>query len=114
MLQLSKLFRSKKIVPEVLIALIGRIPDKLEVEIHTSKDGGYFAEIRNLPGCITQAESGQELFEMVNDAVYTYFDVPTEYFPYMPVFLPPERIREKMEIRIPNEFLDKNLAFQRI
>ena len=59
-----------------LIHYQAQLPDSLEVRIGESKDGGYWVKILNLPGCFTQADSGEELFVMVNDAVYTYFDVP--------------------------------------
>ena len=32
------------------------------------KEGGFFAEVKDLPGCITQAETWQELHEMIEDA----------------------------------------------
>lgn len=104
---------SKKIIPEVLVALRSRIPDGLDVKIRESKDGGYWVEIINIPGCITQANNGEELFAMVNDAVFTYFEIPEEYVPYMPVFLPPEEQRKKFGIKIPNEFLKGDLVLQR-
>ncbi len=103
----------KKVVPEVKIALVGKFPDNLDVKIGLSRDGGYFAEIRNLPGCITQAQNGKELFEMVNDAVYTYLDVPTEYVPFVPTFFPSEEIRKAFDIKIPEKYLKEELKFAR-
>ncbi len=108
----KRIFSDQQIVPEVRIAIMGELPDKIAVEFHKSKDGGYWAEIKNLPGCITQANSGQELFEMVNDAVYTYYDVPEKYFPYIQTYLPPEDIRKEMRIKIPDKFLNKELGFK--
>ena len=108
-------FSSKKeIIPEVLIALRWKFPDKVNVEVRKSEDGGYFAIVKNLPGCITQAEKGQELFEMVNDAIYTYLDVPPQYIPHMPAFLPPEEIRKKLNnIEIPEFILQEGIVLQR-
>jgi len=105
--------KREEIIPEALIALKGKFPDALEVEVKPSKDGGYVAKIKNLKGCITQAEDGQELFEMVNDAVYTYLDVPPQYIPYLPTFFPSEEIRQKMGIKIPQKYLSKELVFER-
>lgn len=104
---------NKKIVPEALYAYRSRIPNSLNVLIKESEDGGYWAEILNIPGCITQAENGEELFYMVNDAVYTYFQVPSEYVPLMPTFLPPEEVRNKLGIKIPQNFLTKEIVLQR-
>ncbi len=81
--------------------------------MHNSEDGGYWAEVKNLPGCITQADNGTELFQMVNDAVYTYLDVPEEYIPFVPTYFPPEEVRKNLNIKIPESFLKKELVFQR-
>ncbi len=104
---------SKKIIPESLIAYRSRIPDSIGVRIRESEDGGYWVEVKNLPGCITQAENGQELFEMVNDAVFTYFDIPKEYIPFMPSFLPPEETRKRFDIEVPPKFLKDDLVMQK-
>ena len=109
----KRAFSDQQIVPEVRIAIMGKLPDEISVKFHKSKDGGYWAEIKNLPGCITQAKNGQELFVMVNDAVYTYFNVPEKYFPYIRTYLPPEEIREAMRMRIPDNLLNKELGFKR-
>lgn len=110
---LHKIFNKGRIEPEVIIALRGRIPDSLDVVIKNSEDNGYWVDIKNLPGCFTQAENGKELFEMVNDAVYTHLDVPKKYVPFMPTFFPPEEVRKKFEIKIPSSFLEKNIILQR-
>ena len=93
----------KKIDPEVVVALKYKFPDELETRITPSVDGGFVVYVDNLPGCITQGETGQELFEMVNDAVYTYLEIPNEYRPYMPAFLPSEEFRKEFNIKIPNQ-----------
>ena len=66
------------------------LPDILKVEIGKSDDGGLYAIVRNLPGCYTQAGNFYELIEMVNDAVFSYFEVP-------------EPIRDKFGFYIPDE-----------
>lgn len=42
---------------------------KLDVIIHKAKEGGYWAEIPALPGCLTQAETMKELRKNINEAV---------------------------------------------
>ena len=111
---LSKFSSKKEIIPEVLTALRWKFPDGIKVVIKKSEDGGYFAMIENFPGCITQAETGQELFEMVNDAIYTYLDIPPEYIPYLPSFLPPEEKRKELNIKIPENFLGQEIALQQV
>lgn len=104
---------SKKIIPEVLIAYHSKMPDNLDVKIQESKDGGYWVKIENVPGCITQTDNGDELFAMVNDAVYTFFEIPKEYIPYMKTYLPPEETRKKFGIKIPANFLNERLILQK-
>lgn len=103
----------KEIVPEVLFALKGRFPERVEVMVHDSEDGGYWAEVKDLPGCITQADNGTELFQMLNDAIYTYLDVPEEYVPFVSTYFPSEEVRKNLNIKIPESFLKKDLVFQR-
>ena len=104
----------KKIIPEALFAYKSRIPDSLNVIIKKSEDGGYWAEVLNFPGCVTQANNGKELFYMVNDAIYTYFEIPQEYLSFMPTFLPSEEARNEFGIKIPEKFLNRDFALQRI
>ncbi len=103
----------EKIKPEVVSAYKWKIPDELDVFIQSSKDGGYFIAVKNLPGCITQAETGRDIFEMVNDALYVYLGIPENYRIYMPTFFPPEEIRKEFNIEIPKKFLERNLILQR-
>lgn len=112
---LSKLYNLFKedIIQEVLIANKGKFPDNISVSITPSQDRGYIVNITDLPGCITQAENGKEIFEMVNDALYTYFEVPKDYRLFMPVFFPSENERKQFNIEIPKQYLNKNLVFQR-
>ena len=107
------LIKNRKIVPEVLFALRGRFPERIDVAVHDSEDGGYWIEIKNLQGCITQADTGIELFQMVNDAIYTYLDIPEEYTPFVPTYFPPEELRKNLNIKIPESFLQKDIVFQR-
>ena len=51
------------------------IPNTISLNIEL-RDGWYTAAIPELPGLFTQAKSQEELLDMVNDAVLTYFDVP--------------------------------------
>lgn len=47
----------------------------LKVVVHPEPDGGYWAEVPSLPGCITEADSYEELLEMVRDAVEGWLSV---------------------------------------
>jgi predicted RNase H-like HicB family nuclease len=89
-MQTLNFLRKKEILPEVLQAINWKLPDTLEVEVKESENGGFYAVVKNIPGCITQADSGQELYEMVNDAVYTHFEIPKEYIPFVRSYIPSE------------------------
>lgn len=59
------------------------IPDQLDFSIEITRDGWFVAECKSLPGLFTQARSEQELLDMVNDAVLTYFGVPKKESDYI-------------------------------
>lgn len=44
-----------------------KLPYTIEI-IPDEEDGGYVARIRELPGCLTQADTWEELFLMIEDA----------------------------------------------
>ncbi len=51
------------------------LPETLNLVVRL-EDGWFIVTSPELPGLVTQARSHEELIEMVNDAVLTYFDVP--------------------------------------
>lgn len=42
---------------------------KLKVIVHEAEEGGYWAELPAIPGCVTQAESHDELLKNLQEAV---------------------------------------------
>ena len=116
MFSINTLFRRKHdIVPETLWALRNKLPASLDVAITRSEDGGYVASINNLPGCFTEGSSFEELNEMLNTAVYDYFSVPAEYFPYIQSYNLPKEVVMAMEARseeLPRK--EQRLVFSRV
>jgi len=49
-------------------------------------------KVTTFSGCFTVGDTVLELIDMVNDAVRAYLDVPREYLPFMPVYLPKDKI----------------------
>lgn len=47
----------------------GAIKMKLKVTVHEAEEGGYWAEVPAIPGCMTQGETTKELIENLYDAV---------------------------------------------
>jgi predicted RNase H-like HicB family nuclease len=52
------------------------LPDILNLNIGLTREGWFVVQSPDLPGLVTQAKDREELIEMVNDAVLTYFDIP--------------------------------------
>ena len=42
---------------------------KLKVVIHDAEEGGYWAEVPSIPGCVTQGDSFDELLINIYNAV---------------------------------------------
>ena len=42
---------------------------KLKVYIHKAEEGGYWAEVPAIPGCVTQGETFEELLQNIYEAV---------------------------------------------
>ena len=42
---------------------------KLKTIIHKAQEGGYWAEIPAIPGCVTQGDSFEELLKNIYEAV---------------------------------------------
>lgn len=42
---------------------------KLKVVIHKAEEGGYWAEVPSIPGCMTQGETWEELLKNIYEAV---------------------------------------------
>ena len=42
---------------------------KLKVVIHRAEEGGYWAEVPAIPGCVSQGETREELLTNVQEAI---------------------------------------------
>ncbi len=51
---------------------------KLKVIIHEAEEGGYWAEVPALPGCVTQGETMEELIANIHEAVEGCLSVEIE------------------------------------
>ena len=43
--------------------------------VHEAEEGGYWAEVPDLPGCVTEADTLDELKVMIKDAIAGYLEV---------------------------------------
>lgn len=53
-----------------------RIED-LAALVHSAEEGGYWAEVPALPGCLTQGETLDEIVENLDDAIQGWLSVQT-------------------------------------
>ena len=51
---------------------------KLKVIVHQSEEGGYWAEVPAIPGCVSQGETKEELRENILEAIKGCLDVEFE------------------------------------
>ena len=76
-----------------------KFPNSVGVSLSLCSEGGYTVEIKEFPGSVTQAENLADLITMVSDCIATILEVPKEYLPYMPTYLPSVELAQVM-----NEF----------
>jgi predicted RNase H-like HicB family nuclease len=53
---------------------------KLKTIIHHAEEGGYWAEIPAIPGCVTQGDSFEELLKNIYEAVEGCLSVDIEEY----------------------------------
>lgn len=51
---------------------------KIQVVIHEAEEGGYWAEVPALPGCVTEGDTQLELMQNLYDAIEGYLAVKAE------------------------------------
>ncbi len=48
---------------------------KIRAIIHPAEEGGYWAEVPALPGCITEGDTMEEVMANLKDAIVGWLDV---------------------------------------
>ena len=79
------------------------------ITIHPDPDGGYVAEIEELPGCMTQAETLDEIFKAIEDARQVWINGTYEMGQDIPLPRDTEEHSGKFMLRIPRS-LHRNLV----
>jgi predicted RNase H-like HicB family nuclease len=51
---------------------------KLKVVIHEAEEGGFWAEVPSIPGCVTQGETFEELLKNLYEAIEGCLSVDVE------------------------------------
>jgi antitoxin HicB len=79
------------------------------ITMHSDPDGGYVAEIEELPGCMTQAETLDEAFKAIEDARQLWIKTAYEEGQDIPLPRDMEEYSGKFIVRIPRS-LHRNLV----
>lgn len=48
---------------------------KFKVIVHEAEEGGYWAEVPSIPGCVTQGETIEELTSNIHEAIESCLSV---------------------------------------
>jgi len=51
---------------------------KIKAIIHPAEEGGYWAEVPALPGCITEGDTLEEVLDNLQDAIQGWLEVANE------------------------------------
>ena len=52
---------------------------KIKAIVHAAEEGGYWAEVPALPGCITEGDTWEELMANLKDAIEGWLEVANEF-----------------------------------
>jgi predicted RNase H-like HicB family nuclease len=47
--------------------------------LHPAEEGGYWAEIPSLPGCVSEGDTFEEAVENIREAALAWIDVATDH-----------------------------------
>jgi predicted RNase H-like HicB family nuclease len=54
---------------------------KLKVIVHEAEEGGYWATVPALPGCVSEGEIREETLANIREAIECYLDAPASLVP---------------------------------
>ncbi len=52
---------------------------KIRAIVHSAEEGGYWAEVPALPGCITEGDTMEEVMANLKDAIEGWLDVANSH-----------------------------------
>ncbi|MCE2720685.1 MAG: type II toxin-antitoxin system HicB family antitoxin [Dolichospermum sp.] len=78
---------------------------KIKAIIYPAQEGGYWAEVPALPGCITEGDTMEELINNLQDAIQGWLEVANEIQKPDPISQVAESVNEALRflIRITRE-----------
>ncbi len=66
---------------------------KLKAIIYPAEEGGYWAEVPALPGCITEGDTMEEIINNLQDAIEGWLEVANDRFR-------PEALAQVVEVAV--------------
>jgi len=81
------------------------------VTVYPAPEGGYVAEIEDLPGCLTEGETLEEVFQRIEDTRRAWIEIQYEDGMEIPLPRTEQRYSGKFLVRIPKA-LHRQLANQ--
>jgi predicted RNase H-like HicB family nuclease len=54
---------------------------KFKVVIHEAEEGGFWAAVPALPGCVSEGDTMEEMLANIREAIECYLDVPDQPLP---------------------------------
>lgn len=88
---------------EQKILLKSLLPETLRVSIHKAEEGGYWAKTVEIP-CTSQGETLQELFDVLTQAIYAYYEVPEKFIPEFGSYIPVDSVRKSVSEQKPKKY----------
>ena len=70
-----------------------QIAQKLTAVIHESEEGGYWAEVPALPGCVSEGDTLAETKANIREAAELWLETPTETEAKKEPARPPKSVR---------------------
>jgi antitoxin HicB len=71
------------------------------IELWPCEEGGFFVEIPDLPGCMSQGETAEEAFEMIEDAKRGWIEIHLEDGHEVPLPRSDSDFSGKFVVRVP-------------
>ena len=71
------------------------------IALYPAEEGGFVAEIADLPGCITQGDTAEDAIEMINDAKICWLSSALENADVIPEPATQAKYSGKIALRIP-------------
>ncbi|MFA6463738.1 MAG: hypothetical protein WCV55_01900 [Candidatus Paceibacterota bacterium] len=72
------------------------LPQRLTVKVEKDENG-LWASIGEVPFCYTQATNATDLTEMINDAVFTHFEIPKNFRNKVGYYAPISKGHQRIE-----------------